>query len=441
MKTRKPRIDRSLTKLRPHWLMGAVLAVGSVPALAADPVPPPNYDESKVRVENLPDVMTAADGQKIDSVEEWEAARASILEKFKEHVYGYAPKDPAEVQCKVVSEGTLEGTSVRRREMDVVLSRNGKEVTLQLILFLPPQGEDVRGCFLMPNFRGNHTLVTDPAVRLPQGWMRDDGQGNNTPKEEDRGAQSRRTPVELICGRGYALASVYYGDIDPDFDDGFKNGVHALYPDYRGGAENPERWGSIAAWAWGLSRCADCLLKQPEIDAGHIAVIGHSRLGKTALWAGANDKRFSIVISNDSGEGGAALARREFGETVWKINTSFPHWFNDNYPKYNKDPSALPVDQHMLIAAIAPRPVYVASASEDTWADPDGEYMSAYLASPVYELYGLKGLPSAEPPPQDHSVGGSIGYHRRTGKHDLLAEDWKHYLDFADRHWGDGGKK
>ncbi len=394
-----------------------------------------NYDESKVSPYELPDSLTFNDGKPVRSAADWtNRRRAEVLALFEEHVYGRGPARPQEMHFELLEQddNALDGKA-RRKQAAVYFTAGKQGPRMELLLYLPSGMSKPAPVFLAPNFSGNHTIRHDPAIRLSKSWMRAQGAGvvDHRATEASRGTSAGRWAVDKILQRGYGLATVYYGDIDPDFDDGFENGVHAL-----DGSGSPDSWGSLAAWAWGLSRALDYLETDADIDSGRVALMGHSRLGKAALWAGAADERFAIVISNDSGCGGAALSRRRFGETVKRINTSFPHWFNDNFTGYNDNEDALPVDQHMLLALIAPRPLYVASAEEDLWADPNGEFLSAMQAGAIYELLGEKGLGVSERPAVEEPIMNTVGYHVRKGKHDVTEYDWLRYLDFADMHWG-----
>jgi hypothetical protein len=403
-----------------------------------------NYDEDKVPEYTLTDPLTCRDGTKVTTVEQWTSKRCpELLKMFAELEYGKTPAGAfpgMKFSVGNVDQKALGGKAIRK---EVVVNFTGKEGDpTRTILMFTPKSKPKAACFLDLNFKGNHAANPDPGITLNPNWMRPGGKDDpsvkdNRATEASRGSAASRWPVEMIIDRGCAAATIYYGDIDPDFDDGFKNGIHPLF--YKAGQTKPakDEWGSIGAWAWGLSRALDYLETDPAIDARRVAVVGHSRLGKTSLWAGAQDERFALVISNDSGACGAALSKRIFGETWKRINDSFPHWLCDNALQFNDKEADLPFDQHELIALMAPRPVYVASATEDQWADPHGEYLAALHASPVYKLFGLTGLgtdskdlPAADSPIQK----GHVGYHLRTGKHDINAYDWEQYLNFADKH-------
>ena len=383
-----------------------------------------NYDESKVPAYELPELLQLNDGTPVKDAATWnEKRRAEVLELFRSEVYGRRPGRPKALRAEVTKkDASALGGKARRREVKIHFTSKENGPSMNMLLYLPAKAKKPAPAFLGLNFRGNPTVSKDPGITLRKG-----------DKESDRGKSAGRWQADMIIDRGYALATIWYGDIEPDDKrNAFSQGIHKVY-----GPANkipPDGWGSIAAWGWGLSRALDYFETIDEIDHKRVAVIGHSRLGKTSLWAGAEDERFALVISNDSGCGGAALSRRAFGETVKRINTSFPHWFCDNFNKYNGRESDLPVDQHMLIALMAPRPVYVASAAKDRWADPRGEYLSAKNANPVYRLLGTEGLPADRMPPIDKPSMGQIGYHIRSGGHDVTAFDWKAYLDFADKH-------
>jgi hypothetical protein len=403
----------------------------------------PNYDEAKVPQYTLPDPLVLADGGKVADAKTWQTKRrVEILELFRTYVYGRSPGRPANMSFELTSQiRDALGGMATRKEVAIYFAGKKDGPKMDILIYVPNSAKKPTAAFLGLNFGGNQAVHSDSGITLSRQWMRESkeaGVVNNRATEASRGKEASRWQVEKILQRGHALATIYYGDIEPDFAEGWKLGVRgALNPGGDKTAFAPDDWGAIGAWAWGLSRALDYLETDNDIDAKRVAVIGHSRLGKTALWAGAEDERFAIVISNDSGCGGAALSRRQFGETVERINNSFPHWFCGNFKKYNLKEADLPVDQHQLIALVAPRPVYVASAEEDRWADPRGEFLSAKHAEPVYQMFGNKGLGVDEMPPVNQPVGDAIGYHIRTGKHDVTEYDWEQYLKFADRLFGE----
>jgi len=400
-----------------------------------------NYDEAKVPAYTLPDPLIRADGKRVTSAGNWKRSRRlELLRLFEQEVYGRAPGQPKTMKFETTSVVTnaLNGQATRK-EITIWFTGKKDGPSMELLLYIPNAAKKPAPAFLGLSFNGKHAVTTEPDVKLSDRWAAERGGGcvtNNRATDACRGSEASRWQVEKVIASGYALATAYYGDLEPDFAEGWKLGVRAaLSPKGVNTEFKPDEWGAISAWAWGLSRALDYLETDRAVDAKRVAVIGHSRLGKTSLWAGARDERFAIVISNDSGEGGAALARRRFGERTGDLNRRFPHWFNGNFKKYSDREDALPVDAHQLIALIAPRPVYVASATEDQWADPRGEFLAAKTAEPVYQLFGKPGLGVDVPPAPDQPVGDFIGYHLRTGKHDITEYDWEQYLRFADRHF------
>lgn len=405
---------------------------------------PAHTDESKVPPYSLPDPLVLADGALVLDAATWRARRRpELLELFAREVYGRTPAGrPAAMRAEVTSvDRTALGGKATRKEVTLWFTGKTDGPRLHLLIYLP-NGVKAPPVFLGLNFFGNHTVHADPGITLAAPHVVYDvpryRPANPQPekKPEQRGVHATLWQIEAVLARGYATATAWCNDLVPDRVDGLAEpaGVSALLG--TGGTEDraADAWGAMGGWAWGLSRALDYLETDAELDAKRVAVHGFSRLGKAALWSAAQDERFALVISNESGCGGAALSKRIYGETVGIINQKFPHWFAKNFRRYDDNEAALPVDQHQLLALIAPRPLYVASAEGDQWSDPRGEFLSAQAAEPVYALFGRKGLGVAAMPPLDTPVGETIGYHNRTGKHDMTAYDWAQYLDFADGH-------
>ncbi len=412
------------------WLVGIITA----PDLGAQEPADTNYDESKVPAYELPDPLITQDGRRIADAADWAGLRRpEVLDAFSRHVYGRTPaiETRLEVRPNAPDAVVFDGLAVRQQ---VRLRLLGSEAApwIDLLLYIPRRVQGPAPVFLGLNY-GNQGVHSDPGI-LP-----------SRNSVAARGEHAHRWPLETLLRGGYAVASFHGGDIEVDRhgsscrvnEETIRGGIRhwVLTRDGRKEAAEDE-WGALGAWAWGLSRVLDYLVSDPATDGGRVAVFGHSRTGKAALWAGAQDPRFAVVISNNSGQGGAALARRKFGETVAASCSLSGSWYCDAYRRYANNEGALPVDAHLLIALMAPRPVYVASAVEDRWADPKGEFLAVLHAEPVYRLLGRPGLglPAPDMPKLDQPVGGTLGYHLRSGDHEITAYDWARYLDFADRH-------
>jgi len=396
---------------------------------------PVNYDESKVGTYRLPDPLVFQDGTPVRDARTWTTRRrAEILRLFEDNIYGRSPARPHDQSFEVFDlDRNALGDRAIRKQVTVYFSGQKDGPREDVLIYLPKSDRPVP-VILSLNFSGNHTVTADPGVRLAAVWDRQT-KTRAPAAASTRGSTSDFTGVvEKTIARGYGFATVYYGDIDPDFDGGWQLGVRRLFAKPRQTEPEATDWGAVSAWGWGLSRALDYMETDANINAGRVAILGHSRQGKAVLWAGARDTRFAMVFANCSGEGGASLARRDYGETVKHLNARFPFWFSRNYVRFGDHVDQLPVDSHELIALMAPRPVYMATAEEDRWADPKGEFLATVAASPVYRLLGKRGLGVTEMPPLNQPIMTDIGFHYRTGKHEVSAFDWEQYLKFADMH-------
>jgi len=388
---------------------------------------------------DLPDPLVMLNGDRVRSKDDWlNKRRPELKALFQHYMYGNLPAAPAKIEAKVEREDrqAFDGKATLK---EVTIAFGPPDCPkIHLLLVVPNARKKPAPVFIGMNFCGNHALVKDPAVRLPTVWMYANRKGvkNNRATEEGRGTEIDTWALEQSIDRGYAVATFYSGDIDPDRAD-VREGIQ---PHFRKKDEKPgpHDWGTIAAWAWGIHRAVDYLVTDKALDKERVIVVGHSRLGKTALLAAAFDDRIALAIPHQAGCGGTAPSRQNNpkAESVKRINTSFPHWFNDTFKEFNDKVDLLPFDQHCLVALVAPRPVLFTNAVEDLWANPEGQVQMLQAADPVYRLLGAGGLETKEMPKPDKLIDSKLGYFIRPGKHSMNKDDWKVFLDFADKHLG-----
>jgi hypothetical protein len=386
---------------------------------------------------DLPDPLVMLDGERVTTKEQWvNKRRPELKELFGYYMYGYLPTAPEKIDCKVEREdGRSFGGEATLREVSIAFGPP-ELPQIHLLLAVPNERKGPAAVFLGMNFCGNHALVKDSAVRLPTCWIDGRGPGvkNHRATEAGRGTQVDVWAIEQSIERGYAVATFFYGDIVPDRP-GVSDGIQSYFRK-QGEKPGPHDWGAIAVWAWGLHRAVDYLVTATDIDRHRIAVVGHSRLGKTALLAAAFDERIALVIPHQAGCGGTAPSRGKVGESVKQINDCFPHWFNGTFKAFNDRPDRLPFDQHCLVALVAPRPVLLTNAIEDAEANPQGEFQILQAAEPVYRLLGAGGLEAKHMPQTGKLIDSTLGYYIRPGKHSMGKEDWKVFVAFADKHFG-----
>ncbi|GAB3753394.1 glucuronyl esterase domain-containing protein [Spirosoma pomorum] len=391
----------------------------------------------------LPDPLVRSNGQRVTTAREWQRERRpELIELFTSQVYGRSPGKPAGMTFQVFdTDATALGGKATRKQVAIYINGKPNGPRIDVLLYIPNRARGPVPAIVGLNFWGNQSISTDPGIRVATNYLEKsknnpyvdlDCVTDNRATEACRGINARQWPLDSILDHGYALVTAYREDIASDVPaTRFSTGVHTAYPNWQ---KQPDNFGTIAAWAWGLSRIMDYLQTDRAIDTHRVALFGWSRLGKAALWAGATDERFAAVLSNESGSGGAKLFRRGQGESIRRLCTVFPHWYSTNFRQYMDKDTLLPFDQHEVIALLAPRPVYIASAEQDQGADPLGEFESAKAASAVYRLFGRDGLPTATLPPLNTTVQGTIGYHIRTGGHDVTNLDWRYFLQFLDTH-------
>ncbi|GGM85361.1 acetylxylan esterase [Dyadobacter beijingensis] len=385
----------------------------------------------------LPDPFTFNNGKKVRSAQDWERRRKEILETLTREMYGTAPPRPKNMRFEVFDEDKQAlGGKATRRQVTVRITEKGREARFDLLLYIPNRAKHPVAAIIGLNFIGNQAIHADPGIKLTTAWVENSRMfpcvADGKATEACRGVNASQWAVDSILARGYALVTLYREEVAADRKaQAFQTGVHTLYPELQ---QRDDNFGTVAAWAWALSRGMDYLEMDKDIDVKRVAVFGFSRLGKAALWAGATDKRFAAVLSNESGAGGGKQFRRGVGEDINRLVTVFPHWFARSFAKYKNKDTELPFDQHFVLSLIAPRPVYLATAEDDKNSDPQGEFSTARAADAVYRFLGTNGLPDSPFPALNQPLSGQIGFHIRPGGHDVKMFDWIQFLNFSDLH-------
>ena len=397
---------------------------------------PVNYEEDRAAGYTLPDPLVMADGKPVRDAKTWTTKRRpEIIKAFEEQQFGRVPGKPAGLRFDVFDKGTpaLNGTAIRK-QVTIVFSdkKDSSEGApkADLAIYLPANARGPVPLLLNIGFTANSATIDDPGLKPGEVWNRE----KNARIPATVRPQGRLNVAPFLA-QGIGVATIYYGDIEPDFAEGFPNGVRKHF--LKAGQSQPasDEWGAIAAWGWGLSRAMDYLETDKGIDAKRVAIVGISRLGKTVLWAGARDTRFAMVIASCSGESGAALSRRNYGETVKHMTARFGYQFATNYASYGDRVNELPVDAHMLVASIAPRPLLLQTGDKDYWSDPKGEFLSAVAAGPVYTLLGKEALGTDQMPAAGTPIFHTLGYVMHDGGHGTIPSDWDLFLKFMQMHF------
>jgi hypothetical protein len=394
-------------------------------------------------ISELPDPLVMFDGTPVKTKRQWRnKRRPELISLFQHYMYGYSP---APVNFSYTIDHTDSTKFGGKATLKLVTLRFGPPETpeVSMMILIPNKRTGPAPVFIGLNFPGNHTTISFPEVPLTKSWVNNawSGGSDNKAYDNQRGIREWRWPYEMVVDRGYAIATIYAGELSPDYFGGYNEGIHRGYLPDGDTIPGPHEWGVVAAWAWGLQRGVDYIMEDEDLANNGIIAIGHSRLGKAALVAGAFDERIDIIIPSQSGCGGTSPNRFNVGESVELINIAFPHWFNSAFKEFGNRVEKLPFDQHSLIALAAPRPVLLSNATEDVWADPVGQFNMLIAATPVYEFLGFEGINTTTYPSENKLIDSRLGYFVRPGKHDMTVTEWKAWLDFCDKHLNSPSKR